>query len=481
MIGTWLNIGCGTKHVGGFVNMDIVPPYDKKLDARQGLPYRELTVDGVYSEHFLEHLTQAEGLGFLRECRRVLKPGGIVRVAMPDLDELIGRYASEDWRGDGDMFRLGFDWVANRCEMLNLGMREWGHKHLYNEEELIRIAQMAGLNPTKRCQFGKSDIPELAGRETGRGSKLIMEFTVPDRTVSATPLVSVLIPAYRANWFQQALQSALSQTYRNIEIVICDDSPNEDIANIVRAASVKDSRLRYVRNEPHQGALGNFLRCFSLARGEFIKYLNDDDLLAPACTERLLQAFRQHPSVTLATSYRKRIDAAGNILGDIAATRFLSRTDCELDGVRCANVLIQRELNFLGEPTTAMFRKSDLAWVKPNLASFGGVQAVGAGDVAMWLNLLGRGNAYYIAEPLSFFRIHPGQRQNEPAIQIAGKRAWAGFSFHGRRLGLARGHLVFSMKRRRVAGARWRLMPMIPIKPVYRKVGKYFRRALMSY
>lgn len=448
MSGIWLNIGCGKKHLSGFINMDIEQPYDKKLDARKGLPYPDRTVDGVYSEHFFEHLTQAEGLRFLRECRRVLKPGGIVRVAMPDLDEVIGRYVSEDWRGDGDMFKLGFDWVANRCEMLNLGMREWGHKHLYNAEELIRIAQMAGLEPTKRCEHGKSDTLEFVGRETRNGSKLIIEFTVPDRTVGAAPLVSVLIPAFRVTWFQQALQSALTQTYHNIEIIICDDSHNDDIEKIVRAAANVDNRVSYFRNEPPQGSLGNFLKCFSLAKGEFIKFLNDDDLLAPTCIETMLHAFRERPSVTLVTSYRKRIDEVGKELSDIPATRLLSKRDCELEGLSCANALISLQTNFIGEPTTAMFRKSDLVWVKPNLASFGGMQAVGAGDVAMWLNLLGRGNAYYIAEPLSFFRIHAGQRQKEIPIHVAGRLTLRGFFIHGKRLGLINDYFGWFVKAR---------------------------------
>ena len=176
MSGIWLNIGCGNKHLNGFVNMDIEKPYNEKLDARKGLPYADQAVDGVYSEHFFEHLTQAEGLCFLRECRRVLKRGGVVRIAMPDLDELVKRYMSEDWRGDGDMFKLGFDWVSNRCEMLNIAMREWGHKHVYNEEELVRIASLAGLEPIARCAHGRSDVKNFVGRETRDGSKLIMEF-----------------------------------------------------------------------------------------------------------------------------------------------------------------------------------------------------------------------------------------------------------------------------------------------------------------
>lgn len=480
MSGIWLNIGCGKQHLSGFVNMDIEQPYDKKLDARKGLPYPDQTVDGVYSEHFFEHLTQAEGLGFLRETRRVLKPGGIVRVAMPDLDAFVQRYVSEDWRGDGDMFKLGFDWVANRCEMLNLGLREWGHKHLYNEEELIRIAQMAGLEPTKRCEHGKSDTPEFIGRETRNGSKLIIEFTVPDRTVGTAPLVSVLIPAYRATWFKQALQSALTQTYQNIEVIISDDSPNEDIQQIVRSETQGDVRVTYIRNDPPLGALGNFLNCFSRAQGEFIKFLNDDDLLAPTCIEKMLHAFREHPSVTLVTSYRKRIDEAGMALPEIALTRAMSKRDCELEGVSCANALIQL-MNFIGEPSTVMFRKIDLSWVKPHLATIGGMMATGCGDVAMWLNLLGRGNAYYLAEPLSFFRIHAGQRQNELPMKLAAQKSWVGFFFHGKRLGLMPSRIVWRIKRRYASSDSWGSLQVVTTQGFYAMLQRYFWQANKPY
>jgi predicted SAM-dependent methyltransferase/glycosyltransferase involved in cell wall biosynthesis len=480
MSGIWLNIGCGKQHLEGFVNMDIEQPFDEKLDARNGLPFGDRTVDGIYSEHFFEHLTQAEGLSFLRECRRVLKPNGTVRVAMPDLDAFVNRYVSTDWRGDGDMFRLGFDWVQNRCEMLNFGMREWGHKHLYNEEELLRIARMSGLEPVKRCAHGKSDRPEFVGRETRKGSNLIVEFTIPDRAVESAPLVSVLIPAFRATWFRDALRSALTQTYQNTEIIVSDDSPNDDIRHIVEQECRGNPRVTYVANDPPLGPTGNFLKCFSLARGEFIKYLNDDDLLDTTCIARMLSVFREFPAVTLVTSRRKRIDESGNELEDTTATQPLTKSSCELEGVRCANALINMPSNFIGEPTTVMFRKADLQWVEPNIACFGGMRATGNGDVAMWLNLLGRGNAYYISEPLSYFRIHAGQRQNAPEVRLAILKTQAGFIRHGRRLALAPSRVVWFLKRRYVASGSWKRMQIITTAP-FRDLMRRYLLGLPGY
>ena len=438
MSGIWLNIGCGKKHLSGFVNMDIAQPYDKKLDARKGLPYSDHAVDGVYSEHFFEHLTQAEGLGFLRECRRVLKPGGAVRIAMPDLDELVNRYISEDWRGNGDMFKLGFDWVVNRCEMLNIAMREWGHKHVYNEEELVRIAQASGLQPIKRCEHGKSDTPEFVGRETRNGSKLIMEFIKLDRRLAtdAMPLASILIPSYNPRFFREALESAINQSYQNIEIIVCDDCETDGVEKIMEGYKT-NARVHYFKNPTRLMGRENLKMCFNLARGEFIKFLNDDDLLHPDCISRMLDCYRQFPDVALVTSYRQLIDENGRLLPDIFATARLMQETALIEGTKLASLAISSRVNFIGEPSTVLFRKRDLEHVTPDILSFGGNGDIrGLGDLAMWLNLLCIGNASYIPDAMSYFRIHPAQRQRAPDIPAMVKKSWGHLWKAGKRLGL---------------------------------------------
>ena len=101
----------------------------------------------------------------------------------------------------------------------------------------------------------------------------------PAPSGSSEPLVSILIPAYKPDHFAECLASAMNQTWANIEILICDDSEDDRISEIVNRMSADDDRVRYVRNRPHLGGRGNYLKCFELARGELIKYLNDDDLL----------------------------------------------------------------------------------------------------------------------------------------------------------------------------------------------------------
>lgn len=117
--------------------------------------------------------------------------------------------------------------------------------------------------------------------------------------------MSITIPSYRPRFFEAALQSALRQTYPNTEIVICDDCPDDGIARILDKYSASHPRLRYFRNSERLNRQ-NLVKCADVAQGEFIKFLNDDDLLAPNCIERMIECFKTLPDITLVTSKRTR-------------------------------------------------------------------------------------------------------------------------------------------------------------------------------
>lgn len=435
----FLNVGCGDKPLDGFVNIDRGGRPDLRRDVVRGLPFRDESVDAVYSEHFLEHLGRADGLRFLRECRRVLKPGGVVRIAMPDLDVLVNRYRSEDWRGDGDMFKLGYEWVGNRCEMLNLAMREWGHQWVYNEEELERAASRAGLTSLGRRPRGKSDDPRLRGLETRPGSRLIMEFRKRAAPTNSAPgMVSLLIPAYRPDFFAKALKSTLEQTYSPMEIVVCDDCPDDAIESLVRSIAPDDPRVRYERNRERQGPRGNYLRCLELASGDYVKFLNDDDVITPGCVEKMVQRIARAPAVTLVTCRRRCIDADGSELKPTVPARPLFSHDVVIEGGSMARRLLSEEDNLIGEPSATLFRREDALQIQPHIMSFEGVTPVGWGDLALWLSLLSRGDLAYIAEPLCSIRSHPGQWQRQPATRAAASGGISAMRAHAARLGMYR-------------------------------------------
>jgi len=119
------------------------------------------------------------------------------------------------------------------------------------------------------------------------------------------PLVSICIPTYnRAGMITRAIDSALGQTYRNIEVIVVDNASNDNTDAVV--ATYADERLTYVKNERNLGLFGNFNRCIELATGKFLHILHSDDYIDPDFTARCIAFFHEHPTVVM-TSTRARI------------------------------------------------------------------------------------------------------------------------------------------------------------------------------
>jgi predicted SAM-dependent methyltransferase len=89
-----VNIGCGSTWHPSWVNLDVRPMHQeiRRWDARKGLPFGASEVDACYSSHFLEHLSRRKAQALMQETRRVLRSGGTVRLAVPDLEALTREY-----------------------------------------------------------------------------------------------------------------------------------------------------------------------------------------------------------------------------------------------------------------------------------------------------------------------------------------------------------------------------------------------------
>jgi len=122
--------------------------------------------------------------------------------------------------------------------------------------------------------------------------------TITSTGVPTAPLVSICIPTYnRASMVGDAIRSALSQSYPNIEVIVVDNASTDATDDVV--ASFHDKRLRYVRNPKNLGLFGNFNRCIDLSSGEFVHILHSDDTMSPAFTETGVNFFQSHPEVVL--------------------------------------------------------------------------------------------------------------------------------------------------------------------------------------
>jgi hypothetical protein len=134
-----------------------------------------------------------------------------------------------------------------------------------------------------------------------------------------------------------------------------------------------------------------------------VKFLNDDDRLRPGCVAALAAVFHAKPEVRLATTKRQPIDDAGAPLRDTPATVPISETSIVLSGRELGDFVLARSVNLIGEPTTVMFRRADLALEEGAIFRWGGRDYHCLADLGVWLRLLESGLAYYGVVPLSEF------------------------------------------------------------------------------
>lgn len=109
-----------------------------------------------------------------------------------------------------------------------------------------------------------------------------------------TPLVSFCIPTYnRPEYLRRAIESCLAQTCQDFEIIITDNSTNDESAQIV--AKINDPRIRYYSNNGNIGATPSHIRAVSMVRGKYVQFLMDDDLIKPKFLELMIDAFKRTP------------------------------------------------------------------------------------------------------------------------------------------------------------------------------------------
>jgi len=153
---TNLHLGCGPQILQGWVNIDNMqyPGVDRVLDVTKGLPFKD--VSRVFAEHFIEHLAYSDALALMRECRRILRDDGVLRLSTPNLDWVwVTHYR----------IPMSEPEEVQACFNINRAFRGWGHQFLYNERTLRASLLDAGFANIIRCEYGESTYPELRGLE----------------------------------------------------------------------------------------------------------------------------------------------------------------------------------------------------------------------------------------------------------------------------------------------------------------------------
>ena len=164
-----LQIGGGTNLLEGWLNTDLgLAPGVMTMDATRPFPF-------VFTEHMIEHVPFDAGAAMLRECYRVLQPGGVLRVVTPDLAAIVSLYAGDRTSVQQKYLTWFYDAFLppehprTPTMAVNAMFRLWGHQFLYDEAALTGAMRAAGFRDIARQELGKSRHVELQGLEhTGR-------------------------------------------------------------------------------------------------------------------------------------------------------------------------------------------------------------------------------------------------------------------------------------------------------------------------
>jgi predicted SAM-dependent methyltransferase len=160
-----LHLGCGSRRFPGWLNLDMNRKGDITLDLRERLPFADGSARAVYSEHTLEHFyREHDAPHLLAECRRVLAPGGLLRITVPDGETFLRYYTGALPPEEAEALRLSHSrFRARRMDIVNSGFR-WKHQHhyMYDFETLADLLEEAGFANIVRRSFRSGADPAVA-------------------------------------------------------------------------------------------------------------------------------------------------------------------------------------------------------------------------------------------------------------------------------------------------------------------------------
>lgn len=210
-----------------------------------------------------------------------------------------------------------------------------------------------------------------------------------------SPLVSIGMPVYNGERFiGQALDSLLSQTFHDFEIIICDNGSKDRTEEICLEYARRDPRVRYYRNPTNVGIAANYRLVLQLATGKYFKYAAHDDLCAPQFVERCAEVLDRRPDVVLAYPKTKILD---EVSGQI--TEYDDRLDLQSSRPSERFIQLLRCLR-LCNTIFGLTRTSELRKTR-------GLPLYLSSDVVLMGELSLRGKFCEIPEFLFYRRFHP--------------------------------------------------------------------------
>lgn len=216
----------------------------------------------------------------------------------------------------------------------------------------------------------------------------------------SSPKLSVCIPVYNgAEFIKETIDSVLSQSFKDFEIVVVDNQSTDTTISIVKSYS--DPRIKLFVNDTNIGMIPNWNKAMEHATGKYIKILPADDFIYPGCLEKQVKILEAdtNEKIAMVGGRRNIIDDNGKILFN----RGFSKSECEVSGFAAINKNARSGGNIIGEGGAIMFRKSILAKTGNFNSDIFYVL-----DLDLWYKILLHGNYHALPDVVSAFRVSKG-------------------------------------------------------------------------
>ena len=232
------------------------------------------------------------------------------------------------------------------------------------------------------------------------------------------PKVSICVPTFNGErYLIQTLSSVLDQTYSDFEVIVVDDHSTDGTCDVVNSFAAIDPRICLFINDKNQGLVQNWNRCIDIAKGEWIKFVFQDDLLSPDCIEKLMAHANE--------SHRFIVSQRDIIHSSDPSSTALAQTITEMpyldaifpDGgyikpdIICQTSLKYPDINYFGEPTSTLLHRDlflEYGKFNPTLAQLC--------DYEYWIRIATNVGVFIVPEVLASFRVHGDSTTSKNSI-----------------------------------------------------------------
>ncbi len=231
------------------------------------------------------------------------------------------------------------------------------------------------------------------------------------------PLVSICIPTYNGeDYIEEALTSAINQTYPNYEIIISDDASTDQTLKLVKQAKEKTKIPFYIYHHIPKSIGANWNNCLIKSRGKYIKFLFQDDVLNRDCIEKMVDLAERDVDLGLIFCSRNFIYDKSNTYHKSWIAKFgnLHQHWINLKSINSGKKLLKKNKNLLhtpmnkvGEPSAVLIKKQVIE--KVGLFNENMVQVI---DFNLWYKIFKHYKIGFINEKLVSFRLHNNQATN---------------------------------------------------------------------